>query len=350
LNLKIIEGVNITSTIVFLLGCIGLIAVIVFDRLYWGTGVIAEGWPNFSAEHIVRSITIFISTFAMLWSLIGSSRPKLVLNGSSGMPIEQLSILGVLFTSVVIVFLFIFKPLWFNALSYEDGIIEWGSAMLLFGSCIIAAITFSKSRNVSNLPNGTRLSIAFLSLVFFLIAMEEVSWFQRVLEIETPRAFNANLQYEFNLHNFYTNPIENIYYFGVFLFLVAFPFVRLLFPCISDHKYLRIFVARPFIGVIGTIACAYNFDMWNGIFTQIAFFGSVLILFVFFVFSSYRNERYIILFTILLIVATQVIFLTNGVNFAREWEVTEYKEFFIPLALFIYSLDMFTYMKHAQFQ
>jgi hypothetical protein len=284
----------------------------------------------------------------MFWSLIGSSRPKLRLDESRGVPLEQLSILGVVFISVVILFLFIFEPSIFNALSLEDGIIEWGSAILLFGSCIITAISFSKSRNVSNIPKGTQLSIALLSLVFFVMTMEEVSWFQRVLEIETPKVFDANSQNEMNLHNFYTNPIENIYYIGAFLFLVVLPFIRLLFPCISNNNYLRIFVARPFIGVIGSIACAYNFDMWNIIFTQIAFFGSVLILFVFFVFSSNRNEKYIISFTILLITATQVLFLINGENFARQWEVTEYKEFFIPLALFIYSLDVFTYMKQVR--
>jgi len=338
-----IDSVNIIATIVFLLGCIGLVSVILLDKLHWGTRVFAEGWPDFSTGHIVRSIIISISIFAMFWSMIGSKRPKFRLDESSGVPLEQLSILGVLSISVAILFLFIFEPSIYNALSLEDGIIEWGSAILLFGSCFIVAISFFKSRNVSNISKGTLLSLALLSFVFFVMAMEEVSWFQRVLEIETPNLFDANGQSEMNLHNFYTNPVENIYYFGAFMFLVVFPFVRLLFPYISNHNYLSTFVARPFIGVLSSIACAYNFDMWNIIFTQIAFFGSVLILFVFLVFSSNRNEKYILSFAIFLIIATQVLFLINGANFARQWEVTEYKEFFIPLALFIYSLDVLTF-------
>ncbi len=319
-----------------------------FDKLYWSNGIFAEGWPDSSPVHIIRSIIIFISVLAMILSLIGNSRLKLRLDENSEVPLEQLSIIGVLSISVVFLFLFIFKPSIFNTLSLEDGIIEWGSFALLFGSGIIAAISFFLSRNISVIPKGTQLSIALLSLIFFVIAMEEASWFQRTLEIETPKIFGANIQHEMNLHNFYTNPVENIYYNGVFLFLVILPFVRFLFPCILNNNYLRIFVARPFIGVIGSIACAYNFDMWNIIFTQIAFFGSVLILCVFFIFSSSRSEKYIISFTILLITVTQVIFLANGVNFARIWEVTEYKEFFIPLALFIYSMDLFAYMKRAR--
>lgn len=349
MNLKILDRANIVSTIVFLLGCFGLIAVMVFDKFYWGTDLIAEGWPNFSAGYVVRSIIIFSSTFAMLWSLIGSSRPKLVLFETKGIPVEQLSLLGALFISVAILFVFKFKPHWFNKLSLEDGPIEWGSFILLSGSCIVAVISLIKSRKVANMPKGTRLSMAFLALLFFLMAMEEVSWFQRVLEIKTPATFNTNDQHELNLHNFYTEPIENIYYFGTFLFLVVFPFVRLFFSYITNNKYLRIFVARPLIGVVGTIACAYNWDMWNIIFTQIAFFSSVLILVIFLVFSSNRNERYLISLVIFLNVATQVIFLTNGVNYARRWELTEYKEFFIPLALFIYSIDVFAYIKRAGF-
>lgn len=343
---NIVIGNNV-AVLAFLFGCIVLISVMVLDKLYWRTGILTEGWPDSSIGYLIRSIIILISILAMLWSLIGSSRPKLILDESSGGHLEQLSIFGALSISVVILFLFIFKPSSFNALSLEDGVIEWGSAMLLFGSSVIAAITFAKSRNVSNIPKSTQLSIVLLSLVFFVMAMEEVSWFQRVIGFETPNAFDANLQHEMNLHNFATNYVENIYYFGAFLFLVVLPFVRLLFPYMSNNSYLRIFVARPFIGVIGSIACAYNYDMWNIIFTQTAFFGSVVILFAFAAFSFDKSERYIVLFTILLIVITQVLFLANGVNFARLSEVTEYKELFIPLALFVYSLDMLNYINRA---
>ncbi len=341
------ENGNTIASIVFLLGCIGLVLVMALDKLYWHTGVLSEGRPNFSLGHLIRSIVIFISICAIFWSLIGSNKPRLILNESNGLPLERLSVLGILSVSVIILFLFIFEPSIFSALSLEDGLVEWGSALLLFGSCIIVAVSFLKTRNVLNIPKVTQLSLAFLSLMFFVMAMEEVSWFQRVLEIGTPKAFNGNIQHEMNLHNFATNYIENIYYFGAFLFLVVLPFVRLLFPYVSNNNYLRIFVARPFIGVIGSIFCAYNFDMWNIIFTQIAFFGSVVILFAFATISSSRNERYIILFTIFLIATTQVLFLINGVNFARLWEVTEYKELFIPLVLFIYSLDVFIYINRV---
>lgn len=344
---NIIKNSEFVSVIVFLLGSIGLVSIMILDAKYWHVGIFKEGWPDFSLDHLIRSIIIFMSVFAILWSFIGSNKSKLVLFERNRMPLVLLIILGTLSLSISILCLFIFDPKTFNTLSLEDGLIEWGSTLLLFGSCIITAVSFIKSRNVISFSKSIRFSLVFLSLVFFVMAMEEVSWFQRQLEIETPMAFNANLQGEMNFHNFATNYVENIYYFGAFLFLVVLPFSRWLLPYMSNNNYLRTFVARPFIGVLGSIACAYNFDMWNIIFTQIAFFGSVVILFAFAIFSSDKNSRYIILFTVLIIVITQILFLINGTNFARLWEVTEYKELFIPLAFFIYSLDSFRYINRV---
>ena len=208
MKIKNIENINIRKSIVFLLGCIGLIIVIVLDKLYWKVGIFAEGYPDLTTGHIVRSIIIFMSILAILWSLIGitNNQPMLMLEDNSGMPLEQLSILGVVFISIIILFIFIFESSLFNALSLEDSFIEWVSALLLFASCIITAVSSSKIRNISNIPKVTKISIAFLSLVLFIVTMEEVSWFQRILEIETPKIFDANYQNEMNYITFILIP------------------------------------------------------------------------------------------------------------------------------------------------
>ena len=91
-----------------------------------------------------------------------------------------------------------------------------------------------KSKNKPHISKITRFSLASLSFVFFVMAMEEVSWFQRVLEIDTPKAFDNNMQKEMNLHNFATNAVENVYYMGAFIFLVILPFLRSMFPFLSN--------------------------------------------------------------------------------------------------------------------
>lgn len=347
MKIKNLNTVSTAGKVVFLIGGMCIVSIIALDKLYYVDSIFKEGWPNFSVRHIIRSIIIFISVIALFWSLIGSRRPKLVLSEGNGLSLERVSILMVQLFSVITLFLFMFQPSTFNALSKEDNLIEWGSAILLFGSCFI--ITFSFLKNNQALKNFkiTRLSLVLLSFGFFVMAMEEVSWFQRVVEIETPKLFEGNGQEEMNLHNFATDYIEIIYYFGAFVFLVVFPFIRSLFPSISNNNYLKAFVPRPFIGVIGSIACAYNFDMWNMIFMQITFFGSLVILCAFAIFSSVRNERYIILFTIVLIATSQLLFLVNGVNFDLIWAITEYKEFLISLVFFIYSWDVFIHVQRA---
>lgn len=337
---NIFENSRTVSVILFLFGGIGLILVVIFDGLYWRTGVFAEEWPDFTLGHLIRSIIIFVSVLGIFLGMVRSSKAKLVVDEYKWMPLELSSILGSLSASVIILFAFILKPSVFSALSLEDGPIEWGSFLLLFCSCIIIAIAFSKSRNVLSISNATQVSLVLLSFIFFVIAMEEVSWFQRILNIETPKVFGRNAQNEMNLHNFATNYIENIYYFGAFLFLVVLPFIRLFFLFVSSNNYLRVFVPLPFIAVVGSIACAYNFDMWDIIFTQIAFFGCVVILFIFAIFSSSKSEQYMILLAIFVIAVTQIFFLIKGANFSRLSEVTEYKEFFIPLAFFMYSLNV----------
>ncbi len=347
MNTKNINIGNTTEKIVFLISSICIVSIIALDKLYWGSSIFKEECPNFSVHHIIRSVLIFISTIGLCWSLIGSRKPTLVISESNGVYFELVSIIMILLISVIILFLFIFEPSTFNKISSEDHLIEWASAILLFGSCVITTLSFLNKNHELNSSKAVRFSIGLLSFAFFIMAMEEVSWFQRVMDIETPKLFEGNLQNEMNLHNYVTNLFENLYYFGAFVFLVVLPFLRFLLPSVSNNNYLKIFVARPFIGIIGSISFAYNFDMWNIIFTQITFFGSLVILCAFAIFSSRRNERYIILFTIVLITISQILFLANGINFERLWQITEYKELFIPLALFVYSWDIFIRIKPA---
>lgn len=208
---KYLDTVSTTEKIVFLIGCICIVSIIALDKLYWVDSIFREGWPNFSVRHIIRSIIIFISIIALFWSLIGSRRPKLVLSEGNGVSLERVSIVMVLFFSVITLFLFIFRPSTFNALSKEDNLIEWGSAILLFGSCFITAFSFLKNNRALKNSKITRLSLVLLSFTFFIMAMEEVSWFQRVLEIETPKLFEGNGQDEMNLHNYASSYIEDLY-------------------------------------------------------------------------------------------------------------------------------------------
>ncbi len=69
--------------------------------------------------------------------------------------------------------------------------------------------------------------VALLALVTFWMAMEEISWGQRIFKWETTGYFaENNMQNETNLHNLNTQVFQNALYFGGFLLLVALPFFR----------------------------------------------------------------------------------------------------------------------------
>lgn len=325
----------------FISSCIGLISILVLDMMYWQTGILSEGWPDFSIGHLLRSVLILVFVSMLIVSVLVKNQSKLDIAIWKGKSFEQVSTLGTFLISIILLGLFLVEPPFFTSLCKEDGIFEWGSAILLVSSSAIFFVKLVNTYTNVGVAKIFQFTYFIFSLLFFLIAMEEISWFQRILVIETPSSMAGNLQDELNLHNFATDQIENIYYFGTFLFLVVLPFLNILHPSIRCDSYLNHFIPHPYISIIGGVACAYNFDMWNILFTQMAFFGSTIILLAFVILVGEWNKRGFFLFSVFIIVITQVLFLTNGENFSRLWDVTEYKEFFIPLAFFVYSISVY---------
>ena len=80
----------------------------------------------------------------------------------------------------------------------EDGPIEFaGFACFLVGS-VLALVAASRLRA----DRRTMLAAAALGLVLFAAAGEEISWGQRLLDIDTPEVLvDGNRQDELNLHN-----------------------------------------------------------------------------------------------------------------------------------------------------
>jgi hypothetical protein len=107
----------------------------------------------------------------------------------------------------------------------EDGIVEYGTAICYFAAFTVAfsvAKSLYKSRNIL---------YAFLWFILFLglfyIAMEEISWGQRILHIRTPEMFaNINYKKEMNTHNTKWFPLYQLYVVAGFYG----SFIRLLIP------------------------------------------------------------------------------------------------------------------------
>lgn len=319
-----------------------LVTLLIITTLFMGDPL-AEGLPKYTFFYSIRTGLLILVLTSLFYPFLKASKLISIICNRNSRFFELSSVLVGFFVSTLFTVLFLVKPKYFNLLSEEDNIIEWGSFLFLFFSFAILLLSFFKYKD-SNIC--TKITLLFLSVVFFVIAMEEVSWFQRQIEIETPEYLKAlNEQDEFNFHNLATTFFENAYYFGAFVFLVVFPFLRFIFSFVEKNTYLNFFIGRPYLIFVGVISCAYNYDMWNVIFTQIAFFSSVFILFFFYVRSNNNLDKYISLFSIMLLIFSQLSFLGLGYNFDRIWTVTEYKEMFIPFGFMIYSLDILLFAK-----
>lgn len=87
-----------------------------------------------------------------------------------------------------------------ESFAVEDGIIEYGTALMLFISAIIMAIRLFRIGGGQSFK--WKLTIIVLAILFFFAAGEEISWGQRIFGVESSAFFkDNNAQQEMNLHN-----------------------------------------------------------------------------------------------------------------------------------------------------
>lgn len=102
-----------------------------------------------------------------------------------------------------IFFLFDFKTI--SMLAKEDGFFEYVTAICFFCVSVLLAFKYYKESSGNNFVFfKTRKNLFFLllSFVFFIGAGEEISWGQRILNIQSPKIIQEiNQQKEINLHN-----------------------------------------------------------------------------------------------------------------------------------------------------
>jgi hypothetical protein len=126
----------------------------------------------------------------------------------------------------------------------EDGFVENMTVVFLLissGIAIYRSIGYYKGKQ----PMAVFMW-ALLAFLFFFAAGEEISWGQRIFNIETPEFFmEHNLQNETNLHNLVVGDVKiNILIFSQMLFGVLAFYLILLRPLVSRVKFFRSLVAN----------------------------------------------------------------------------------------------------------
>jgi len=114
-----------------------------------------------------------------------------------------------------------------NIFIAEDGPIEWLTVFVLL---LCAGLCFWRVLHLRKKKAKLFLSMTFLlGLLFVFFAGEEISWGQRIFEIETPHWFEKkNAQKETNLHNLRVGGVKInklIFVYGMGLVLLTYWFV-----------------------------------------------------------------------------------------------------------------------------
>lgn len=115
---------------------------------------------------------------------------------------HRLTVWGIFLLPAVVYLTLIFKfPMGYIWATYEDLFGEWMQFWFF-------VITFTYCVRLAWKGSRYRLFFGVLGLCCFYVAMEEISWGQRLLNISSPDFFREhNIQKEMNIHNFFTGPI-----------------------------------------------------------------------------------------------------------------------------------------------
>lgn len=330
-------------TLAVLLAIVAVFRFIEFDWYYCDKSPIAEGYPDFSIIGWARLTVLALCSLSLTGLfVIGASSLRISLGEAKTIRPVYIAGYSTGILSILFVLLLWHFPRHFNLLSHEDYPVEWASFVFLILSSILLVIAACRCRR----PEGQRFpwaaaTCAAFAFILWFVGMEEVSWFQRQIGIETPDGFGGNIQEEFNLHNFFTVGFEILYYFGTFAFFVVLPFLRVVFSdWIEGNRYVDTFVPQPFVAVLGAMSCGYNFEMWNIFPVQICFVGTLVVLGFFAVFCQTWRDRILILFIGVVLAASQWVFLISKTRYERVWEVTEYKELFITIGFLVYAVSV----------
>lgn len=130
----------------------------------------------------------------------------------------------------------------FNQTMIEDGFLEWATVSV----SILATILFFFASAF-----GVRFAF-FLGIFWLIFAMEEISWGQRVLAIESPQLVEKyNYQKELNFHNF-LNPIIS------YLYLIFFLTITSIFTSFRTARLLSSVYSLKSVSFVMKVGDKYN--------------------------------------------------------------------------------------------
>ena len=147
----------------------------------------------------------------------------------------------------------------YKRIGSEDNLIEWLQVLAYTSSSVLTFLLSLRFREFSKIMF---IIFLFLSIGFFFVAGEEISWGQRLFNIEADGIFDGeteipflerNVQSETNLHNFGVihSKVGYMYLgigaYGIFSWFIAYILTKVIKLKKETKKYLRYFTVPPYL-------------------------------------------------------------------------------------------------------
>ena len=250
--------------------------------------------------------------------------------------------LSVVFITISFILLFLFHVELYDQLTSEDNIIENLSAvLLLFCSCFFLISFFHARKSPLKIHHWLSYGLLMLSIVFFLIAGEEISWGQRIFDLATPDYLSSvNEQDELNFHNinkrFFDRLLDRATI--IFVFISSFLLYR--------KKEETLGIQNPDIFVI----CSFAITPFYTQNTQLDFYHFIYVplvgLFVFALKNKQKSFLFPLAFTLML--SLIIIIIHTTYNHLFPWHnnsANELREFLFYLSCVAYAYEIMNDIK-----
>ena len=250
--------------------------------------------------------------------------------------------LSVVFITISFILLFLFHVELYDQLTSEDNIIENLSAvLLLFCSCFFLISFFHARKSPLKIHHWLTYGLLMLSIVFFLIAGEEISWGQRIFDLATPDYLSSvNEQDELNFHNinkrFFDRLLDRATI--IFVFISSFLLYR--------KKEETLGIQNPDIFVI----CSFAITPFYTQNTQLDFYHFIYVplvgLFVFALKNKQKSFLFPLAFTLML--SLIIIIIHTTYNHLFPWHnnsANELREFLFYLSCVAYAYEIMNDIK-----
>ncbi len=210
--------------------------------------------------------------------------------------------------------------------------------LILVGLVLICAAAW-RLRN-SDLRSILGIKVAWIcglmGIAVFLLLMEEISWGQHIFGWGTPEAFTRNIQNETNIHNFYTNRFEFLYYSLAFGCFVLLPIVA----CQVRNQFLeplRFFVPPASFGIAAIPVAGFMYENWGILIFQVYFLIGVSLAYLA-ANATQEKTRWPLVGIAVAMVVSQIVYLVYGHKLMFGYEISEMRELSISFTLAAYSV------------